>query len=45
MSQTERIDLLYKEGFITPEIHEMLDSIRLIGNKAVHEANYGSSSG
>jgi type I restriction enzyme, R subunit len=44
ISQKERIDLLSKEGFITPEVHEMLDSIRLIGNKAVDEANYGSSS-
>jgi hypothetical protein len=44
MSQKERIDLLLKEGIITPEVHELLDSMRLIGNKAVHEVNYGSSS-
>lgn len=44
MSQKERIVLLLKEGIITPEVHEILDSMRLIGNKAVHEVNYGSSS-
>ncbi|WP_419887613.1 DUF4145 domain-containing protein [Neobacillus niacini] len=44
MSQKERIDLLLKEGIITPEVYEMLDSMRFIGNKAVHELNYGSSS-
>jgi hypothetical protein len=42
MTQKERMDYLLKEGAITTEIYDMLDTFRLKGNKAVHEANYGS---
>jgi hypothetical protein len=40
MSQKERIDFLLKEGVITLEIYGMLDSLRAVGNMAVHEASY-----
>jgi hypothetical protein len=43
MSQKERIDFLLKEGAITLEVYGMLDSLRVVGNKAVHEASYGTS--
>lgn len=42
MSQKERIDFLLKEGVITLEIYGMLDSLRVVGNKAVHVASYGT---
>jgi type I restriction enzyme, R subunit len=41
-SQKERLDYLLKEGTIPIEVYEMLDALRIKGNKAVHEANYGS---
>jgi type I restriction enzyme, R subunit len=41
-NQKERIDYLLKEETIRIEIYEMLNSLRIKGNKAVHEANYGS---
>jgi type I restriction enzyme, R subunit len=43
MSQKERIDFLLKEEAIPLEVYGMLDSLRLVGNKAVHEASYGTS--
>jgi hypothetical protein len=43
MSQNERIDFLLKEGTITLEVYGMLDSLRVVGNKAVHEASYGTA--
>jgi hypothetical protein len=41
MNQKERIDFLLKKGFISDEIFNILDTLRIKGNKAVQEANYG----
>jgi type I restriction enzyme, R subunit len=41
MNQKERIEFLLKKDIVSDEIFNILDTLRIRGNKAVHEANYG----
>ncbi|MBP3970099.1 hypothetical protein KAF80_13750 [Bacillus sp. WL1] len=42
MKHVEVIHKLYREGILNEEMHFRLEWIRKMGNKAVHEANFGS---
>ncbi|WP_159887242.1 type I restriction-modification system endonuclease [Paenibacillus puerhi] len=42
-TQVERLSLLRREDLITEEIVDMLHTLRKTGNKAAHEAGYGST--
>lgn len=43
LTQVERIQLLRKEGLADPEIIEIFTTLRRKGNKASHEADYGTT--
>lgn len=40
-NQIDRINTLRREGLVEPELLDILETLRLKGNKAVHEADYG----
>jgi len=42
MKQTDRLTLLRSDDLLTSELYEILNTIRRKGNKAVHEAGYGT---
>lgn len=42
-TQVDRLNQLQREDLLTNEIVEMLHTLRKIGNKAAHEAGYGST--
>lgn len=42
MKHVEVIHKLYREGILNEEMHFRFEWIRKMGNKAVHEANFGS---
>ncbi len=41
-SQVDRLNALKRDDLISDELYEMFDTIRKKGNKAVHEAGYGT---
>ncbi|WP_407681692.1 type I restriction-modification system endonuclease [Pseudalkalibacillus salsuginis] len=41
-NQVDRLSVLRRDDLITEELYTMLDTIRRKGNKAVHEAGYGT---
>ncbi|WP_248930348.1 type I restriction-modification system endonuclease [Paenibacillus hamazuiensis] len=43
LTQVERLSQLQREDLLTDEIVDMLHTLRKIGNKAAHEAGYGST--
>lgn len=43
MTQVDRLNQLQREDLLTDEIVEMLHTLRKIGNKAAHEAGYGTT--
>lgn len=42
IKQVERVHKLNREGIMTDEIHDKFELIRKVGNKAVHEPQFGS---
>lgn len=42
MSQIDRLRLLYQEQILPRSIHDLFQMIRMTGNKATHEALYGT---
>ncbi|WP_235182708.1 hypothetical protein [Gracilibacillus boraciitolerans] len=42
MSQVDRLRLLYQEQVLSRSINELFQMIRMSGNKATHEALYGT---
>ncbi|MFC0212744.1 type I restriction-modification system endonuclease [Paenibacillus chartarius] len=43
VTQVDRLTQLMREDLLTDEISDMLHTLRKIGNKAAHEAGYGST--